>query len=213
MHLVDLTLPIQLARDGEATVRSEEWCIGRGEGGYTALVYHFSHDSMVGTYLDLPGHIRETDDGLDAASYPLDRLFRVEAAVLHLDRADGSGSIHAPELSRACPPTSGCGALVINALGTRRFDDVVERSVFLARDAVQWIVGSGVHLLVSDVYESAELWGVFRELFGNGISTVCRPIDLHRLKAPRVKLTVLPVRFPTVTQLPCRVVAEVLVDS
>jgi hypothetical protein len=66
-----------------------------------------------------------------------------------------------------------------------------------------------VHLLVSDVYEAAEPRGVFLDLFGNGISALCCPINLDLLTASSVKITVLMPRFPGVTQLPCRAVAEV----
>jgi kynurenine formamidase len=163
---------------------------------------------MVGTYLDLPGHIRETDDGLDAAGLPLEGLYRVEASVLHMDRGDGSGGVSGEDLERAGPGAVPGGALVINALGARRFDEVAFRSVWLETSAVRWIRDSGVRLLVSDIYESPGLHGVFYDLFRAGISTVCHPVDLHRLSAPRGRLTVLPVRIAGVTQLPCRVVAE-----
>ena len=62
-----------------------------GMASYTAVVYDFAHDSMVGTYLDLPGHIIETDDGQDAATQPLERFYRLQASVLHLCREDGRG--------------------------------------------------------------------------------------------------------------------------
>ena len=208
MSLIDLTLPVQKTRDGAKTVISETWPVRQGNLIYIGQVYRFAYDSMAGTYLDLPGHIVETDDGIDAAAYPLEKLYRLDATVIHLDRADGSGAIHIDELTGACPAPIFGGAFVINALGKRRFDEIEERSVYLTMDAVRWIVRTGVHLLVSDVYESVQFQGVFLELFKNGIATVCYPINLHRLTAPRVKLTVLPVRFPGVTQLPCRVVAE-----
>ena len=208
MALIDLTLPVQKLQDGRETVSLERRAHRHRHVSYTSQVYRFTHDSMVGTYLDLPGHITETDDGIDAAGYPLHGLYRIDAVAIHLDRADGSGAVCADELAAACPcPVSG-GALILNALGERRFDEIVERSVFLDRDTVRWIAGTGIHLLVSDIYESIEPWGVFLKLFESGISTVCYPINLHRLTAPRAKITVLPARFPGVTQLPCRIVAE-----
>ncbi len=209
MMLVDLTMPVQAQQRGVPTYRQAELPIGDGPDAYTALTYRFSHDSMVGTYLDLPGHIEQTDDGMDAASWPADRLYRIEASVVHLDREDGSGPIGADELAAACPTPSGSPCLVINALGTRQWDDIEERSVYLAPDAVQWIIDRGTRLLVSDVYESAPPRTVFLELFRCGIATVCYPIDLHRLTSPAAILTALPARFPGVTQLPCRLLAEV----
>jgi kynurenine formamidase len=116
------------------------------------------------------------------------------------------------ELEAAAPPPGPDGyggALIVNALGTRRFDEIEERSVYLARQAAEWIVETGVHLLVSDVYESdTDPQNNFPALFGGGVSTVCCPVNLHELTTPRVRLTALPLRFPGVTQLPCRLLAE-----
>ncbi len=91
----------------------------------------------------------------------------------------------------------------------RRFDEVEKRSVYLSKDAVDWIVATGSHLLVSDVYESKELHGVFYDLFGHGISTVCCAVNLDKLIGPKPKISVFPLRLEGVTQVPCRIVAEV----
>lgn len=210
MRLVDLTQPLPPAQNGRPTTRAEEVplvCDGRD---YTGVVWHFHHDSMAGTYIDFPGHIRETDDGRGALDYPPGKLHRVRAAVLHLDRADESGAIEAGELSAACPDTAHCGALVINALGKTPFDAIAYRSVFLAKSAVRWIIGTGIHLLVSDVYESRTCSeGVFPRLFENGVITVCHPVHLDRLTSPYVTLTALPLCVPGAAQLPCRVLAEI----
>ena len=215
MPLIDLTLSIPSVDEAQRlfvgphsdprTVVSEEWKLPCG----TALVYAFDHWGMAGTYIDFPGHIRETDDGTDAENYPVERLYAIPAGVIHLDREDGSGAIGADELAGALTTDSACGALIVNALGKRRFDDIAWRSVYLRNDAVRWMIDRGIHLLVSDVYESdADPQNVFFDLFRAGISTICCPVNMHRLTTPTVKLTVLPLRFAGVTQLPCRVLAE-----
>ena len=210
MRRIDLTYAVAPEQDGQPVVTLDERLLARPGGTYTGMVYHFRHHGMAGTYIDLPGHIKETDDGLDAASYPLEKLFRVDAAVVHLDRESGSGGITGEELAAAHQRGAPAGALVLNALGPRRFDAIAERSVWLAKDAVQWIVDTGIHLFVSDVYErQPEPLGTFYDLFAAGIATVCCPVNLHRLDAPRCRITALPARFPTVTQLPCRLVAEI----
>ena len=219
MHFVDLTLPIparQLQRNtwrGRSrpvtTIRTRTWPIRQGPWRYRARVHDFHFWSMSGTYLDFPGHIRETDDGAGADRWPLARLYRVEAAVLRLDRADGSGGISAAALQAAGPAPVRGGALLINALGRRRFDAVEPQSVYLLADAADWIARRGIRLLVSDVYESRmDPQNVFYRLFARGVAAVCQPIRLHRVQAPRVRLTVLPLILPGATQLPCRVVAE-----
>jgi kynurenine formamidase len=207
MPLVDLSLSIPArTSDGSPAVVLEELRIQN----YTGMVYHFRHNSMVGTYIDFPGHIKETMDGFDAANYPVEKLFRLEATVIHLDRAGGSGAVTAAELKDACPHPFRGQALVLNALGARRFDAIESRSVWLGRDARRWIIERQIHLLVSDIYESQALEGVFPDLFGAGIATVCLPINLPALTTPYVRLTALPARFETATQLTCRVVAELI---
>ena len=207
MPLIDLSLALPArAPDGAVVVTQEELRIQN----YTGMVYHFRHDSMAGTYIDFPGHIKETTDGFDAANYPTEKLFRVEATVIHLDRASGSGAVTADEVEAACPKPFRGQALVLNALGARRFDAIESRSVWLGRDARRWILNQHIHLLVSDVYESQALNGVFLDLFRAGIATVCQPVNLSALVTPYVWLTALPVRFETATQLPCRVVAELI---
>ncbi len=210
MRLVDLTLPFPDESGNGPTVRLERKPIAPKDcPSYFAEVFHFRHDSMVGTYVDFPGHIEDTHDGVDAANAPLADLFRVDATVIHLDRADGSGVIGVDELRGACDGAVAGRAVIVNALGRRRFDEIVYRSVYLGADAVGWLVDSGVHILVSDVYESDDRpQRVFESLFAAGALAVCNPVNLHELTAPRVKLTVLPLRVPLATQLPCRVVAE-----
>lgn len=209
MRLVDLSLPIAPAQAGQSNVSTVERIIRQADGvSYVAMVYDFRHDSMTGTYLDFPGHIRDTDDGTHAANYPIEKLYRVEASVIRLDRQDGSGAVTAAELAAACPAPFRGGGLVINALGRRRFDQIRQRSVWLSSDAAQWIADEGAHLLVSDIYESAPLHGVFGDLFRRHVLTVCLPVNLDKLTTDRVRLTVLCAPFVGVTQLPCRVIAE-----
>ena len=99
--------------------------------------------------------------------------------------------------------------MILNALGARRFDAIVERSVYLGKDSVEWIIGAGFHLLVSDVFESnTDPQQGFNLLFAHRVSTVCCPINLHQISKPVVTLTALPLRFARATQLPCRVVVE-----
>ena len=176
---------------------------------YTGVVYTITCDGMSGSYIDFPGHIAETDDGMDAANCPPESVFRVPAAVIHLDKRSGDGPVSGAELAAACPVTEATEAIIINALaaplGCR---DVVPRSVYLDASAVEWIIERKCKLLVSDIYESKALEGVFLKLFAAGVKTVCRTVSLYKITAPQVKLTVLFPKMPGVTQLPCRVIAE-----
>jgi kynurenine formamidase len=191
-------------------VSSEEWPLNLDGVRCTGMVYNFAHWSMSGTYLDLPGHLKETDDGCTAENYSVDRLYEVPAVVAHLSRAGVPGKITAAELRAACPARPEGGALIIHALGPLAWHEMdPPQSVALTREAVQWIADCGIHLLVSDVYEhSTDKEGVFLHLFRAGIATVCLPVNLDRLPH-RVRLTVLAPRYPLATQFPCRVVARI----
>ena len=210
MTLVDLTLPVSQIENGVPTTTLEQWPIRMGGVEYTGMVYRFNHWSMSGTYIDLPGHIKETDDGTDADNCPLASVYELDSAVLHLERNGRPGKISREELERACSVVEPTRGMIVHALGSRQFDEVPERSVALSADAVSWIVERGTQLLVSDVYEhDAEPEGVFVDLFSAGVAAVCNPINLQELREPRVKLTALFPRFPSVTQLPCRAIARI----
>jgi len=223
-QIIDLTLQIpdieserilpSTPLEDVRTIDTRIWHITQGERAYDARVHALHHWGMAGTYIDFPGHIAETDDGHNAATVPIERLFRLEACVIHLDRADGSGKIDVAELEQALDTPLDAPAVIINALGERRFDDIEERSVYLSIDVARWLVAAGVRLLVSDVYESStDPQGVFPELFANGVYTVCSPVNLHAIRRPRVRLSALPLRQTGATQLPCRLVAEQEIDA
>ena len=202
MKLIDLTF--------DSGFKSEEYNLDLKSPGikYTGVCYDFKMNSMAGTYIDFPGHIAETDDGQNAKNYPLEKLYRRSAKVIHMNRTEGA--VTAKDLADNCPckPNKG-DALIINALGKLRFDEVPERSVYLDKSAVDWIVVQGVELLISDIYESTELTGVFYYLFEAGISTICYPVNMDKLIPPEVKITILPLPIGGVVQIPCRVIAEI----
>ncbi len=202
MKLIDLTF--------ESGVKADKYLKNLESPGigYTGVCHNFEMDSMAGTYIDFPGHIAETDDGQDANNYPLEKLFRRDAKVIHMNRT--KGAVTAKDLADNCPCKLNKGdALIINALGKLRFDDVPKRSVYLDKSAVDWIIEQGIELLISDIYESTELLGVFYYLFKAGISTICCPVNMDKLTKPEVKITVLSLPLKGVVQIPCRVIAEV----
>ena len=206
MAMVDLTKDFIGERFAPEILR-EEMPLKSGMTSYTGIVYTIKHDGMTGTYIDFPGHIAETDDGIRGDNCPLENIFRVPAQVIRMDRESGSGAVTADDLERACGGKVSTPALVINALGGKEPCEIENRSVYLDDSAVEWIIQSKCRLLVSDIYESRALHGVFLKLFAAGITTVCHPARLRQLPAGEIRLSVL---FPliNVTQLPCRLVAE-----
>ena len=207
MELIDLTFEPGTNPGGEFTTAEYRVKLQSPGIKYTGVCYNFQMNSMAGTYIDFPGHIAETDDGQNAANYPLKKLYRRSAKVIHLKCSNGT--VCAEDLINNCPCELKKGdALIINALGCLRFDEVKERSVYLDKSAVKWIIKQGVELLISDIYESQKLEGVFYDLFKAGISTVCFPVNLDKLTQPEVKITLLPLPIKGIVQIPCRLIAE-----
>ena len=131
MTVIDLSLPLNALPEAHASASMEEVALSSNGLSYTGLIYDLHLSSMAGTYIDFPGHIKETDDGEDSASFQIEKLCQVTAKVIHLDRPDASGAISASDLAEAGGGEKEADALIINALGSRRFDDIVERSVYL----------------------------------------------------------------------------------
>ena len=192
----------------EAKVRLREVPLKSAQTAYTGMVYDFEFNSMDGSYLDLPGHIRETDDGQRADNISAADFYRLPCSVIRLDRKSGSGAVSAAELEAAFGGRVSTPALMINALGTLEPDQIENRSVWLDFSALDWMISCGVRLLVSDIFESQALDGVFLKLFEAGVSTVCEPRGMSRIRTKTVELTVLFPRFPGLTQIPCRILAD-----
>lgn len=174
---------------------------------YTGIVYDFNFDSMQGSYLDLPGHIKETDDGVRADKLDLGDFYRMRTSVIHLDRSKLPGGVSAKELEEAFGGIPDTEAVIIHALGDLDPFDIPLRSIYLELDAVDFLAKTPCRLLVSDIYESQALDGVFLQLFKKGISTVCIPANLAKVTSPLVELTVSFPKMP-VTQVPCTLLAE-----
>ena len=174
---------------------------------YTGVVYNISTSTMMGSYIDFPGHIKETDDGVNGANSDLADFTNMSAAVIRFDRAGQPGGITAEDLEKSYGGVPDTQAVIINALGSVSSFDIPPRSVYLTLDAVEWLKKTPCKVLVSDIYESTALEGVFLKLFEGGISTVCEPANLHKLPVGKVKLTVHFAKIP-ITQLPCTLVAE-----
>ena len=191
------------------SLRLTEVPLASQETRYTGMVYDLALNSMCATYIDFPGHIKETSDGYDASNYPVERLWQQETIVVHLDRKSGSGAVTGDELAAAAGGTPQVPCVLLNALGATDAWGIEMRSVWLDFSALDWIIATGCHLFISDIYESQRLHGVFQVLFGHHISTVCDPVGLAALPA-RVASTVLFQPVPGMTQIPCRLIATEL---
>ena len=174
---------------------------------YTGVVYDLNMNSMVSSYIDFPGHIKQLADGRDALTVNPADFFRVPADIVHLDRPNRSGAISGDELEAAFGGRPTAPLLALNALGKRNPWDIDLRTVWLGESAVSWIIDSGCRIFMSDVYESTRLEGVFQRLFGAGICTVCEPTNLGSLGAHAL-MSIMFMPVPDMTQVPCRILAE-----
>ena len=206
MSIFDLTgaFPSRAAEK----VRLREVPLKSAKTAYTGMVYDFEFNSMDGSYLDLPGHIRETDDGQRSDNIDPAQFYRIPCSVIRLERTSGSGAVSGTELEQAFGGRVSTPALMINALGKLDPQDIETRSVWLDFSALDWMISCGIRLLVSDIFESQSLDGVFLKLFQAGISTVCEPRGMSRIRSKQVELTVLFPKFPSLTQIPCRILAD-----
>ena len=206
MSMIDLSCPIPVKTAEK--IRLKEIPLKSAQTAYTGMVYDFELNSMDGSYIDLPGHIKETDDGQRADNVPPEQFYRMPCSVIRLNRTNRSGAVSAAELEQAFGGKVMTPALMINALGTLEPDEIDQRSVWLDFSALDWIIGSGVRLLVSDIFESPRLDGVFLKLFKAGVSTVCEPRHMSRITKKIVELTVMFPNIPGMTQIPCRILAD-----
>jgi len=214
MAVIDLTRPLEKndLKETSYEVETDKWKLKSPGTEYTGVVYTIQLGSMVGSYVDLPGHIAETDDGKDGMNTPIQDYYRVPARVIRFNLPSGHGGVTAADLEKACGGKVDTPALIINALGEQHqhslgFDT---RSVYLTLDAVQWIADCGVKIILSDIYESKSLDGVFLLFSKRGVHTICCGRNMHLLTGDKVLLTALFMPLPGVTQLPCRLLAETM---
>ena len=142
MSVIDLSCPIP-AQTAEK-IRLTEVPLKSAQTAYTGMVYDFELNSMDGSYIDLPGHIKETDDGQRADNVPLEQFYRMPCSVIRLNRTNRSGAVSAAELEQAFGGKVTTSALMINALGTLEPDEIYVRSVWLDFSALDWMISCGM---------------------------------------------------------------------
>ncbi|MCM8757379.1 MAG: cyclase family protein [Candidatus Omnitrophica bacterium] len=199
MKIIDLTRKISQ----QVTTRYVPIKIAKKR--YQGVIHDFFLSSMSGTYIDFPGHLAEFDNGLDAATYPVERLFMVETTVIHLERKNQAREIAVQELEKLAPSVVTPGLLINTGWKKEIYHPEV---YFYSRETISWIVNQKISLFISDVYENqADPQGIFVEFFKAGIATVCLPENLEKITSPRVKICVFPLAISKATQVPCRILA------
>lgn len=205
MELINLTAPFNSAH-----IFTERIPLKSPRTAYTGLVYHFRHGSMETSYLDLPGHIAETDDGRHARNCNLLDFYRRPANLLRITPPRDEYGVTPADLEKARNGRPWTEWMVINALGENADGYQPGRRIYLTLEAVDHLARNGVKILFSDAWESARLDGVFLRLFDAGVSAVCNLVNLDKLPDDReffLTMSFLP--YPgEVTQIPASVIAE-----
>lgn len=202
MEIIDLTMDIKREEYTTSIVK-----IPISQKVYNGVIHNFTLSSMSGTYIDFPGHIDEFKDGFDAGNYPPEKLFMVDATFIRLERKGKGREISAEELEQTGIKVD-TNCLVIDTGWESVHHRDTEGIYFYGKDAIKWIVSQPIYLFISDVYENhSDPRGIFVELFKAGISTVCLPVNLWRIKKNRIKISVFPLKIPGTVQVPCRVIA------
>ena len=117
MAYADLTADFR-GRKVEPEIVSREVPLKSDKTEYTGVVYNISTSTMMGSYIDFPGHIKETDDGVNGANCDLADFTGMSATVIQLDRAGEPGGVSAEDLEKACGGVPDTQAVIINALGS-----------------------------------------------------------------------------------------------
>ena len=207
MELINLTSPFHCAH-----IFLERIPLKSDRTAYTGMVYHFRHGSMETSYLDLPGHIAETDDGCDAQNVNLLDYYRRKTQLLRVAvPAKKEYGITPADLDKALNGREWQPWIVINALGSADDGYLPSRKIYLTLEAVDHLARNGVKVLFSDAWESPRLDGVFLRLFDAGVSAVCNLVNLHQLPDDReFYLTMSFLPYPgKVTQIPVSLIAEI----
>lgn len=206
MELVNLTAPFNCAH-----ILTERRPLKSPSTAYTGMIYHFRYGSMATSYLDLPGHIAETDDGRDAKNCLLTDFYRRPASLLRINVPAEEYGITPDDLEKARNGRPWQEWMVINALGDCADGHQPSRKIYLTLESVDHLIRNGVKVLFSDSWESVRLDGVFLQLFDAGVSAVCNLVNLNKLPGDReFLLTVSFVPYPgQVTQIPATVIAEI----
>lgn len=176
---------------------------------YMGLCTGFSGCSTSGSYIDFPGHIDITDNGVDAGNANILDFFRQKAYLIRPELNE-HGGITAQALQEACKDMpSDVKILAID--GMRRQSDAkpIEILSYLELETVDILANMNLTCLMADSYEKENYEGVFYQLFKRNLSCICMPGKLWLL--PEKTVFILSVIFLPVAgavQTPCRLIAE-----
>ncbi len=173
--------------------------------------------SQTGTYIETPAHFYGNDNCYLMNDVPLEKLVNIPVSILTLEptqfEKDGRMPITAEMLSSTKGADFICegDAILINT----SFDihwmesDYIDRSPFITKDAMQWLISKKPSILGSDFprWENMDNpEGIFPIFYAADILMLAPVVNLRAVKSERASLTVLPLKIPGTSCIPCRAI-------
>lgn len=176
--------------------------------------------SQTGTYIETPAHYYGNNNPCTylLIDVPVEKLVDVPCVVLNLGMWDkdlerGRRGITVADLE-ACPNAKEIkeGDAILFGTGWGRYwmdPDYLEASPYITKEAMAWFIRKKPFILGGDSSRWENLQkpeGFFEDFYKADILMMGPCVDLEKVKAPRCKLTVLPLKFPRTSSSPCRAI-------
>lgn len=186
---------------------------GFGDFSYTAID---GLHCLTGTYVETPAHYLGYENSYLIADVPLERLVNLNCVVLNIRNthtdSDGRIRVDLPDLL-ACENVDsireGDALLVGVGWGDEKWysADHFSRSPYFTRDAFMWLLDKNPDVIGTDTSSWENLSnpsGFFEEFYDRDILMLAGLWNLAPVKAPRVKLNILPLKIENSCASPCR---------
>ena len=176
---------------------------------YLGLCTGFSSCSSSGSYIDFPGHIDITENGVNAGTVDILEYYRRKAYLVRPE-LNAAGGITAQALQDACKDMPGdVKILIVDGCRLQEDIDPAAGQSYFELETADVLADMHLTCLVADSYEKKNYEGVFYQFFQRGLPCVCAPCKLWLLPEKTVfTLSVIFLPVNGAVQTPCRLIAE-----
>lgn len=174
--------------------------------------------SQTGTYIETPAHYFGNDKCYLAADIPVEKLLNIRCTILKPNKADFTIREDSfpitEEMLAECPGSDsiceGSAILVGTGWGSRWMDpSFLEHSPYFTRGAMNWLISKKPFLLGTDFPRWENLKkpeGFFKDFYNADILMLAPCVNLEKIMGINALLTVLPLKIPGTSCVPCRAV-------
>lgn len=176
------------------------------------IMHNISMVSHIGTHIEVPYHLLK--DGLDLASFPLDKLCG-DAVVLNLQGLPPKSPISVEQIEKAAQQAGGIRKddIVLCNLGFARYygTEKYQENPYFSTEAIECLVNGGMKMMGVDA-SGVEIPGSeehvnHHALLDNGIPLIENVTGFGKLSKTRVQLYAFPIAVEGLESFPLRVVA------